>query len=121
MLHLGRPSLLLFAALAACAAVQGCSGRRGRVDIPAPVPAEPIGVDPAAAEDAGAPATAEAPTGEVAITPLAPPPQPERMPRLSFVAPKQGDAVPVDKADAFEVKLDIRDWFIEPGDHIHLV
>jgi len=120
-----RVARLLLATLAGALAAAGatglgCSGREGRVDIPRPDPPTLATIPPEAGDEAasGGP---ETPKGELAITPMASPPPPERIPKLSFVAPKPNEAVPVEKADAFEVRLDIKDWFIEPGDHVHLV
>jgi hypothetical protein len=98
----------------------GCGGERRGIDIPKPDPlAAPADVG-ADAGDADAAATT-GPLGEVTITPLAAPPAPERMPKLAFLSPKAGEAVSTDKADAFEVRLEIKDWYVAPGDHVHLV
>jgi hypothetical protein len=61
------------------------------------------------------------PTGPVVIEPAPTPPPLDRAPRVAILAPKANEAIAPDKADAFELRLDVRDWFVTPGEHIHVV
>ena len=105
--------------LALCLVVAGCSGRAAPPPEGGPTPT--VGEPQPPATTDGGDAGAASPLGAVRVTPLPPPPPPERMPKLVFLAPKPSEAIPLEKADAFEVRLDVKDWFVSPGDHVHLV
>jgi hypothetical protein len=58
----------------------------------------------------------------VEIRPLPAPPAPEKMPKVTILSPKANESIPVDRAQSFEVKLEVKDWpVVEGGPHVHLV
>ena len=91
--------------LALCLVVAGCSGRAAPPPEGGPTPT--VGEPQPPATTDGGDAGAASPLGAVRVTPLPPPPPPERMPKLVFLAPKPSEAIPPEKADAFEVRLDV--------------
>ena len=62
------------------------------------------------------------PLGPIEIKPVgAPPPEPAKQPSIKVLAPKWNDAIPVDAAAAYQVKLDITDWAVSKrGVHVHI-
>ena len=96
----------------------------GPYNAPPPEPMAPPGTPPPATagdSDAGAEGKLPPPEGPLVIEPAPPPAPVERMPKIAFTAPKPNEAIAPDKAENFEVRLDVRDWYLSPGDHVHLV
>src|SRR5678816_1771593 len=103
------------------AAVIGCvderRGRSGRLEPLTPPPT--LG-----ALDGGSPAPegAERPRGEITLATEDAPAPPERMPAVTIVQPKQGQAIAQDKLDNVEIKLDVRDFAMQRGGaHVNVV
>ncbi|MEJ7729079.1 MAG: hypothetical protein WKG00_07685 [Polyangiaceae bacterium] len=110
------PRLLAFALLT----LFGCGPRRWSSEATDAPVAPPVAAAPTGEPGAGPDATRD-PEGAVTLTPAEAPPPLARVPRVAFAAPKDGASIAADKTDAFEVRVDVRDWFVEPGEHIHLV
>jgi hypothetical protein len=102
-------------------AVLGCGPYRAPPPDPNLAPPLAGTAPPADAAAAGSEGKLPPPDGPLVVEPAPAPPPLERMPRVSFVSPKPNEAITPEKAEAFEVRLDVRDWFLAPGDHVHLV
>jgi hypothetical protein len=92
---------------------------------PPPPPPPPAPAPPPVPEATAAPtatAAAETPKIPVEITAMQPPAAPEKMPSIKVSAPKANESIPADKAEAYEVKLEIKDWPVQKGGpHVHLI
>jgi hypothetical protein len=96
---------------------------------PAPIPPPPA--PPVAAEPPPAPPPApEAPPPapekpaipDIAFGPATPSDAPKKLPKISIKSPTPEQAIAVDKAKDFDVKLDVKDWETQAGGpHIHLI
>jgi hypothetical protein len=86
---------------------------------PEPMHPHPQAVPPAAAPP---PDAAHAPLPPVEVRQLPARPAPERMPKVTILSPKPNESIPLDKAQDFEVRLEVKDWpVVEGGPHVHLV
>lgn len=93
---------------------------------PPPAPPPPETSMPAQSATAEPPPTAEAPK-----PPPAPPVElaegtaaaaPEKAPTLAIKSPAKNQIIPADKANDFEVKLDLKGWDVPGGgNHVHLI
>lgn len=120
--HLQRIALTLgvSAALLASFTLGACGPRRWSTES-GETPPGPSAIPPSTTGEPGVEPGSPGPQGAVTITPADAPAPLARVPRVAIAAPKDGTSIPVDKAEAFEVRLDVRDWFVEPGEHVHLV
>lgn len=50
-----------------------------------------------------------------------PAPSPSKLPQVSVKAPTKNQVIPAAKADAFDVKLDVRDWDLSAGNEVHVI
>lgn len=58
----------------------------------------------------------------VELKPMDPPASPDAMPKVTILSPKADESIPADKAAAFEVKLEVKDWpTAKEGPHVHLI
>jgi hypothetical protein len=84
------------------------------VDASMPVTTTPVATSTAEAKPAAPPVTLTA--GTASPDPAAP------TPTVKIVAPTRDQVIPADKAGAFQVKLDVKNWQTAPGsNHVHLI
>ncbi len=102
-----------------------CGGGNDNLPPPPPPPAPMPSASAAPAPSASASASAEAPppAPPVQLSPGTGSPDPAApTPTVKITAPTKDQVIPTAKAADFEVKLDIKNWKIAPGDqHVHLI
>jgi hypothetical protein len=58
----------------------------------------------------------------IELKPMDPPASPAALPKVTILSPKADEAIPADKAAAYEVKLEVKDWpTAKEGPHVHLI
>ncbi|HEY8076851.1 MAG TPA: hypothetical protein VIF62_22145 [Labilithrix sp.] len=111
--------------IASCLFVlSACGGGNDNLPPPPPPPPPPATVDAAAPTTTSVPANPPTPPPRppVTLTPGAASPDPTPAPTVKLTAPTRDQVIATDKAGAFEVKLDVKNWQTAPGSqHVHLI